>query len=422
MENPNLSNEAKILLLCSRINLAEAEQSLLKDLIQKDINWQNLLKFAGFHRITSLLYKNLSLVNCQQEEAMEKAKKFYFYMLNHNNAVYETLHYLTIIFNKKNIKIIIAKGAVLAKLIYQDIGLRPMADIDILVHPEDWPQVRSILKDSDYRVTLNNYYTSLDPLGLYILAPKLNLHPLYVHNKNVVTNYYAKPYDIPPAIEAKFSVFEFDFYKNTVNELWKDAIDLSIDGIQSLMLCHEDMLLGLCLGFNKYHYSGLMQYCDLNEAILKFDNSINWEMFIKKARDRSLEDFVYFAFYHLKRLFNTPLPQNILKEFNPSKVKIFLFNKIFSKAPSLEISQKDPAYTLPHEIRFSMIIYRFTNFKIIIKIIDYLLSCIFPKPRYLLYRYNITSPIKIPIYYIKRICRASILLLKVIKVSFIKKT
>jgi len=413
INNPNLSNEAKILLLCSRINPTEAEQNLLKDLIQKDINWPILLKFAAVHEITSLLYKNLSLINCPEKEVMDKTGTFYSYMVAHNKSIYDNIHSIITILNEKNIKIILLKGVALTKLLYGDVGLRPLHDIDILVHVKDWPCVRGVLKD-------NNYYSTIDLFELHALAPnRFNFHVIYANSKKDITNFEGVTYYNRAGIEPKLKISEFDFYKNITGEVWEEAIDFSIDGAQSLILSYEDMIISLYINLSKYNYHSLIQYCDLNELILKLRDTINWDALIRKSRQRHLSDFVYFSSYHLKHLFNTPIPQNILKEFTPSKTKIILFNKIFTKPRSLEVTSKDEGSSLPFEIRFLLITYRFTNFKMAIKIIKYLLSCVFPSPKYLSYRYNITSPVKIPIYYMKRIHKAIILLLKSVIVFFI---
>ena len=87
-------------------------------------------------------------------------------------------------FKQAGIEVMLLKGAVLAPLIYEDSLQRPLADLDLLIHPKDVAASREImLNQLDYR-----YYSRSAEDEVYlrgerkanIWAPD-NVHPVEVH-------------------------------------------------------------------------------------------------------------------------------------------------------------------------------------------------------------------------------------------------
>ncbi len=54
--------------------------------------------------------------------------------------MYQELERILQAFDEAGIPVIVLKGAALAATVYEDIGLRPMGDLDLLIHPEDFSQ------------------------------------------------------------------------------------------------------------------------------------------------------------------------------------------------------------------------------------------------------------------------------------------
>lgn len=62
--------------------------------------------------------------------------------------------------NRAGIEVIPLTGVLLALAVYPDPALRPMADIDFLVHPEDQTRIGNIMANLGYQID-----TSLPPGG-----------------------------------------------------------------------------------------------------------------------------------------------------------------------------------------------------------------------------------------------------------------
>jgi len=54
-------------------------------------------------------------------------------------------------FETVELPVILLKGSYLARHVYRDPALRPMDDVDILIHEEDLEQARSVLSNIGYR-------------------------------------------------------------------------------------------------------------------------------------------------------------------------------------------------------------------------------------------------------------------------------
>ncbi len=55
---------------------------------------------------------------------------------------------------KENVKVIVLKGTSLATNLYPDIGLRPMGDIDLLVHKSQFRSAIQLVQSIGYRDTI----------------------------------------------------------------------------------------------------------------------------------------------------------------------------------------------------------------------------------------------------------------------------
>ncbi|GAB4524424.1 MAG: hypothetical protein Fur0018_07970 [Anaerolineales bacterium] len=75
----------------------------------------------------------------------------YYETLARNTLLLQELGRILEAFEQAGIEVIVLKGAALAQTLYEDIGLRPMSDIDLLVRPEDVWRVWKIICSLGYQ-------------------------------------------------------------------------------------------------------------------------------------------------------------------------------------------------------------------------------------------------------------------------------
>src|SRR3954454_2443030 len=127
-------------------------------LIQQPLNWEYILEVSIKHGVSPLLYRGLSQV-LQSESSllpaasgspvprhvMEELQALYRNSLLRNQRLYGVIGELCKAFERAGVQAMGLKDVLLAIEVYPDMGLRPMGDIDILIHREDYSKVAACM-------------------------------------------------------------------------------------------------------------------------------------------------------------------------------------------------------------------------------------------------------------------------------------
>ncbi|MEJ2068649.1 MAG: nucleotidyltransferase family protein [Deltaproteobacteria bacterium] len=74
----------------------------------------------------------------------------YYQTLAQNTLMYQELERILTALDEAGIAVIVLKGAALAATVYEDIGLRPMGDLDLLVREEEFQEALDVLLSIGY--------------------------------------------------------------------------------------------------------------------------------------------------------------------------------------------------------------------------------------------------------------------------------
>src|SRR5678810_1259298 len=111
--------------------------------------WKSIFESGSFdeasRRLLPLLYRNLKNLETP-EPLITKLKDEYFYTWSQNKFCLRGIAGLIDEFNKAGIRNMLLKGSALAILYYEDVGLRPMKDIDLMVHPDQVERAMQLLR------------------------------------------------------------------------------------------------------------------------------------------------------------------------------------------------------------------------------------------------------------------------------------
>lgn len=199
---------------------------------------------------------------------------------------------------------LLLKGVVLAETTYPDVGLRPMTDIDILVHASDLPQVCQALQPLGYRTTtaaaqLNDEFFNGElsfAKGASTETLALEFHQNLVHHWN---------FTAPLKIDC--------------DALWARAQPLTLANQTVVRLSHEDMLLHLCLHRAMHHgFTGLPGYVDIAWLTVTHGPSINWEQLTARAHAYQAQAIVFLALQLARDLLGAAIPDSALQALAPS--------------------------------------------------------------------------------------------------------
>jgi hypothetical protein len=124
--------------------------------------WKTLERLAVDHGVAPLLYKKLSTKGEKvklPERVSDEFKNDVYQSTAKNTLLLAELEKILSILSEVNVNVILIKGASLTRKIYPDISLRPMTDIDFIVHPDHLRKVTASLKKLRYHEQKSTYHT-----------------------------------------------------------------------------------------------------------------------------------------------------------------------------------------------------------------------------------------------------------------------
>ena len=132
----------QFLIDCFHFDSAKLKAIRLEQL--SDIDWVNIIQLSARHGVTPLLYnrlKTLNLVANIPPAIKENLREIYLNNAHRNVRLYYQLAKVLTTFKSNNIPVIVLKGAHLAEIVYRNIALRTMCDVDLLVKKTDLDRV-----------------------------------------------------------------------------------------------------------------------------------------------------------------------------------------------------------------------------------------------------------------------------------------
>ncbi|GAB4454592.1 MAG: nucleotidyltransferase family protein [Anaerolineae bacterium] len=120
-------------------------------------SWDTLRRAARVHGIAPLLHEQLAATNWldgSQRAWLAEQRTFNAQRVARMQA---ELAAILALFAGHNLPVMPLKGAILAATAYPDPGLRPMADLDLLVRPADFERAAALLAQLGYRPTVAHW-------------------------------------------------------------------------------------------------------------------------------------------------------------------------------------------------------------------------------------------------------------------------
>ena len=304
--------EEKLVILFSRTALDEKEYSEAGSMLRSEkVDWDRFLELANIYQVSPLVYRSLQNFSSIPERVNARLREWVAEIFAYNVRNLDAARLLSGLFRREGVDAIFTKGVSYLMDVYGDIGLREMADIDLLVRPEDARKVHGILKEqgftpSDGREDLDDYraqklYSRDDGICL-------DIHRSFIgrmlHNR----------------------ILNMD-----VSRILERARELSMDGVRLRTLDIVNTLLYQCLHVSMQHsFSGVRWYVDINEFVRRHEGEINWEDVTDAAGEYRIRRPVYYTLLFARNMFGTPVPEAVFEDLGRSARKSdrWLFRKI----------------------------------------------------------------------------------------------
>ena len=217
----------------------------------KQIDEQKLIKIAIKNGLSQLLHKN-AFSGRLSEEMRRDLKKEYLYNLGKNSAFQMIAEEISKKLIENKIQVIYLKGICLINNVYQDIALRPMSDIDILVHQHDIHKAWKLFNSKDFDIKRNDEKTA-------------HHLPIFSYKGiNVELHRFLFPTDVK--------------YQIPIDEIWRQATETI--NVNTLILNPIHLIIYQLLHiYYTYRQGGLRLgwFYDIKEIIKHFDKDISLE-------------------------------------------------------------------------------------------------------------------------------------------------
>lgn len=233
-------------------------------------SWDEMLGIALRHGVAPLLHRalqsggGLAGIPDHVRARLEEDRRA---MALDNLRKYGQFRRIARALRERGIPVVALKGLHLAELVYRDISLRPMSDLDILVPRPQVEQVVAILRGLDY-----GFVEDLSGAAIAMLDIKCNIG--FAHR------------DVDVWIEVHWSLAEPpERYTAVLEDIWRSAVPARLGDADAMVMSPEFLLLHVCahLACNHVFLFSLRALCDIAE-ILRAHPAIDWAVVVDHGR------------------------------------------------------------------------------------------------------------------------------------------
>lgn len=292
-----LKPEEELILHCCRTQLEFENETKIKSLIERDIDWDYLVQIASMHRLIPLLYWHLKSLDLEIQQPIMGTLKTLFELNINKNLLFLGELFKIIDASKTNeLDIIPFKGPILAILVYRNLGLRHFDDLDIFVHQKDVIIAKKIVSSLDY---VSKLQLDKNKEKLYIKTqrefkfynPKNNVN-IELHWRLIGLSFY----------------FKDDIFRNP------DIVKVKIQNKEISSLTNELTLLLLCVHAAGHRWERLNWLCDISELVKSY--KFNWDNVISKAEELGVKRILLVNLLLSNDLIGLKLPEEIQNQIS----------------------------------------------------------------------------------------------------------
>ena len=287
-----LRPEARVVLCCARTEVGPDLVAQIKALTALPLDWEFLCGVAEKHRLTQLLFRNLSAICPESIPANITARLRHQF---HGNAgsnlrLGRTLTSLLQTFRAEAIPVIAFKGSILANCTYGKLALRQYYDVDLFIRQQDLEQSDRVLVGQGYRC--DEVFDQEARYSRPDNAVEVDVHwgftPRYFH------------------------------LTVAADELFARARPDTLLGQPVMTFSAEDLLEILCLQVMKdcwerrQQLEHLSKVCDIAEH-LRAQPQLEWSSVFRSAQQKGLQRVVHCGLILARELLGAELPPEALR-------------------------------------------------------------------------------------------------------------
>jgi hypothetical protein len=323
---------ARLLLLGARSRPEACADAELSALASGVVDWPALVDLAVREGTAPLLYshlRRLELLDRLRLPARRRLTQVAGDVWAANAVLARSWGEATAALRAAGVETLTLKGMALANTVYPEPGLRAMADVDVLVRPDDHAVALATLRDLGYRTPGG----AADRLGA-----SRSFAELVRDGARIDLHWHAARY-------LRFeTVVQVDH-----DGLWRRSRPLVTPEGSSLMPAPEDLLLHLVLHLTLgSDFARVLWYADIDAVVRRFAVELDWERLEAEAERWRIRALTGWTLGVVAHSFRTPLPQGLLARLGRGRLRRALVTTwIGASAPPSVAAALDDARVYP---------------------------------------------------------------------------
>ena len=329
-----VGTEGEMLLICARLTVTPCDAGRLRNLSARRIDWTLLFKLARKHRSLPLIVRNLELI-CPGVIPGKWVDRLSLELDRNAQRNLELAAETSLILSLAEcagISALTFKGPALAAATYDDLKLRQVWDIDLLVESHNFFSFARILESHGY-FAQKQFDCARDFLHA-TSGMRIDLH------WGLTSPFFPVHLDICEILSRRRSIL--------------------VGGVSCAVPSDDDMLFILCLQVAKdcwerrQHLEYLSKAVDIAD-FLRSTSTINWNQAVSHARQHGCLRVLHFGLGLASVLLDAPLPASMHSEIAHDPIALYLVGcvcrRLFSAEDLAGFKLADAPFTIRHRYR-----------------------------------------------------------------------
>lgn len=281
-------------------------------------DWTSVIDDATAHGVVPLLHNALASVDLPTDVS-HRIRDVYLHSMLRAQAIKDDAAAVVRTLGDAGIQPLALKGLHLAFGLYEEPGVRPMNDIDLLVRRDQLNAASEVLRTVGYGVS-SAIGADMDYDDLHHVRPVLKMGSVPVELHHAL-----EPRDAP--------------YSTDLGGVWHRSSTITVHGVDLLAMALDDLLLHLCThaAYNHRFDIGLLALFDI-ATVLRHPN-LDWIRFVETANTDGRSRYAFTALH-------------VVAQFWPDIVPLDRVENLFHESDDVHITATaaDQVANLPLDV------------------------------------------------------------------------
>jgi hypothetical protein len=300
-----------LLLACARPAATTEPSDAVAELARDTrLEWMPTLSLAYWQGVAPRLARSLVVNDVTRDVPRaidDELQSSYLATMARNLAFRRELGSVVEELHRHQIEVMVLKGAALVPLVHRDPGVRPMDDLDLLVHRDDLERAEKIITAIGYRSSDKAPATA-------------HFDEAYHHLPSLVRTDGTVTIELHHKLGSSGSPPDFD-----VTDIWARALPFDSGDAACLRPSDEDLLAHVCLHFlvdrvRLFSQRALRQICDIAATIDAFSDTLEWERLLDDAAERGYSAPLVLALATAAAVVDAGVPDDVVASIAPGRV------------------------------------------------------------------------------------------------------